>query len=78
MSVLVPKKYDEVGAVYVLLGIRVIDGYHLREIDHDGYSILPPNQDVKLVEITVNETCSSETDDEIHELGVECTDRGYR
>ena len=43
---------------------------HLREINDDGLSVLPSNENVELVEISVNESCSSETNEESHEFRV--------
>jgi hypothetical protein len=44
---------------------------HLREINQHGLPILSPNQDIKLVEIAMDQSRMRETNDQSHELGVQ-------
>jgi hypothetical protein len=44
---------------------------HLREIDDDRLAVFPPDQDVELVKVAMNQTGSSKPHKERHELGVE-------
>ena len=43
---------------------------HLREINDDRFSRLSTNKDVKLIEVAMNETGMSKSNDEIHQLRV--------
>ncbi len=50
---------------------------HLREINHDRFAVTTANEDVEFVEVTVYESRMRETDDEIHQLGVEFSRRRH-
>ena len=45
---------------------------HLREVNDDGLTRLPADEDVELVEVAVDEPGVCEADDEVHQLRVEC------
>ena len=49
----------------------VPSGDHLREVDHCG-SVLVVKEDVKLVEVAVDEAEATQLDNQVHQLAVEC------
>lgn len=58
-------------------GIGVSCTCHLWEIDNDRLSVFASDQDVKLVEITVNQSVFGKSDNELHERSVEIRGRVY-
>jgi hypothetical protein len=44
---------------------------HLWEIDNDGFSVFSPDEDIEFVEISMDQTIFSETDDEFHQCCIE-------
>lgn len=44
---------------------------HLREVNNDRVAGLAADEDVEFVEVAVDESCPSKTDDHVHQLGVE-------
>lgn len=48
---------------------------HLRKVDHDRFTVATADEDVKFVEITVNESRVCKPDDQVHQLRVEFTRR---
>ena len=49
--------------------------YHLGEVDHDRFAIAAPDEDIKFVEIPMNESSVCKPDDQVHQLRVEFTRR---
>lgn len=56
---------------YLPFGIRMRSAHHLREIDNDSFASFPCDQDIKLVEISVDESGASESNNKIHQCGIE-------
>lgn len=48
------------------LGIYVRRTDHLREVNNDRFSCLSTDEDVKLIIVSVNETCSGKSYDDVH------------
>lgn len=49
--------------------------YHLREVDDNRFAVAPPDEDVKFIEIPVNESCLCKPDNQVQQLRVEFTRR---
>lgn len=50
------------------LGVEMPRRDHLREVDDDGLAVLPPDKNVELVEVTMDEARSGEPNEEVHQL----------
>jgi len=62
--------YNMEGCKNIPLCVFMPRADHLREINDDRFSRLSTNKDVKLIEVAVNETGMSKSNDEIHQLRI--------